>query len=92
MTQYTEVIDKMKKAKSEYEFASARGSGMVAAKERMKNIAFNYFDKLLDALIQNDSLQEEIDALDRALADADNELKELKTRPKNKKKSNTDTE
>ena len=49
----------------------------------MKNIAFNYYDQLIDAAKENISLREEVESLDEALANADEELKELK-KPKKK--------
>jgi len=79
-----EIIEKMTNAKAEFIAAQNRGSGIAVAKERMKNIAFNYFDQLIDAAKENASLREEVAALDAALADADEELKELK---KSKKKT-----
>lgn len=73
-----EMIQNMADAKAAYISAQARGMGVVTAKERMKNIAFNYYEQLLKAAQENISLREEIDALDAALADADKELKELR--------------
>lgn len=73
-----EMIQNMADANAAYISAQARGMGVAVAKERMKNIAFNYYEQLLKAAQENISLHEEIDALDAALADADKELKELR--------------
>ena len=72
------IIEEMTNAKAEYIAAQTRRAGIVAAKERMKNIAFNYYDQLIKAAQENISLREEVDSLDAALADADEELKKLK--------------
>lgn len=73
-----DMIKEMMDAKMEYIAAQTRRAGIVAAKERMKNIAFNYYDQLIKAAQENISLREEVDSLDAALADADEELKKLK--------------
>lgn len=77
------IIEEMTNAKAEYVAAQTRGAGIAGAKERMKNIAFNYYDQLIDAAKENISLREEVESLDEALANADEELKELK-KPKKK--------
>ena len=74
----TDIIKEMTDAKMEYIAAQNRRAGVSAAKERMKNIAFNYYDQLIKAAQENISLREEVDSLDAALADADEELKKLK--------------
>lgn len=56
--------------------------GVAVAKERMKNIAFNHYDQLIKALMENKSLNEEVDALDAALKEAEEELKTLKGKQK----------
>lgn len=73
-----DMIKEMMDAKMEYIAAQNRRAGVSAAKERMKNIAFNYYDQLIKAAQENISLREEVDSLDAALADADEELKKLK--------------
>lgn len=79
-----ELIETMNAARSEYQSALVRGMGVAVAKERMKNIAFNHYDQLLKALAENQSLNEEVDALDSALADAEKKLKELSSTGKQK--------
>lgn len=77
-----ELIEAMSVARSEYQSALTRGMGVAVAKERMKNIAFNHYDQLIKALIENKSLNEEVDALDIALKEAEEELKTLKGKQK----------
>ena len=72
------MIEKLRAAEAEYKYAMARGSGIAMAKERMKNLLFNYFDQLLQAAIENEALREEVESLDAALKEADDELKKLK--------------
>lgn len=77
-----ELIEAMAAARSEYQSALTRGMGVAVAKERMKNIAFNHYDQLIKALMENKSLNEEVDALDVALKEAEEELKTLKEKQK----------
>lgn len=84
MADAKDIVQAMATAKAEYSAAIARGSGVAVAKERMKNIAFNYYDQLQNAMLENISLREEVEALDTALADADQELKELREKKKPK--------
>lgn len=67
-------------AKMEYTSALARMGGVSVAKERLKNVLFNHFEELIDAALENISLREEVDALDAALKEADEELKSKKTK------------
>ena len=78
MTDMKEIAEKMADAQAAYMAAQARGMGIAMVKERMKNIAFNYFDELRKAALENISLREEVDSLDAALADADEELRKVK--------------
>ena len=60
----------MKMAKQAYEAAKLSGIGVMRAKERMMNTAFNYFDELMAAAEQREALLEEnamlLDSLDKA--------------------------
>ena len=60
----------MKRAKQAYEAAKLSGIGVMRAKERMMNTAFNYFDELMAAAEQREALLEEnamlLDSLDKA--------------------------
>lgn len=80
-----EMLQSMADAQAAYISAQARGMGVALAKERMKNIAFNYYEQLQKAAQENISLREEIDALDEALADADKNLEELRMAEDKKK-------
>lgn len=81
------IISEMTLAKDQYALAKSTNIGAAQARERMKNIAFNYFDELLDAAIKSKELGEKVDLLNLALEDSDKELAELK-----KKKKKNDNE
>lgn len=81
------IISEMKLAKDQYALAKDTNIGIAQARERMKNIAFNYFGELLDAAIKSKELGEKVDLLNLALEDSDKELAELK-----KKKKKNDNE
>ena len=72
------MISDMILAKNQYELAKETNIGLAQAKERMKNIAFNYFQQLLECAENNQKLQEQADMLRIALEDSDKELSELK--------------
>ena len=65
----------MKMAKQAYEAAKLSGSGVMRAKERMINTAFNYFDELMAAAEQREALLEENAMLLDSLNKADEEAK-----------------
>ena len=72
------MISDMRLAKNQYELAKETNIGLERAKEQMKNIAFNYFQQLLECAENNQKLQDEINTLNIALEDSDKELSELK--------------
>lgn len=76
------IISEMTLAKDQYALAQSTNIGIPQARERMKNIAFNYFDELLDAAIKSKELGEQVDLLNIALEDSDRELAELKKKKK----------
>ena len=78
MSDMNKIIADMTMAKNKYELAKDTGIGLAAAKEQMKNVAFNYFDELLAAAKNNTTMAEEIAALNVALEDSDKELAALK--------------
>ena len=78
MSDMNKIIADMTMAKNQYELAKNTGIGLAAAKEQMKNVAFNYFDELLAAVKEGATLTEQITALNVALEDSDKELAELK--------------
>lgn len=65
----------MKMAKQAYEAAKLSGIGVMRAKERMMNTAFNYFDELMAAAEQREALLEENAMLLDSLNKADEEAK-----------------
>ena len=85
MSDMNKIIADMTMAKNKYELAKDTGIGLAAAKEQMKNVAFNYFDELLDVVKDGTTLTEQIAALNVALEDSDKELATLKAASKGKK-------
>lgn len=80
------IISEMTLAQSAYNLAKETGIGIARAKEQMKNIAFNYFDELLEAARNVQTLQDEVNMLNIALEDSDKELAELKKKSASAKK------
>ena len=76
---YIELSEKLSDTKREYEAALSRGSGVAVAKEHMKNILFNNCDNIIQGLKEADSLQEEVQALDAALKEADDQARKKRT-------------
>lgn len=77
-----EMINSLSSAKMELISAKARSSGVNVAKERMKNLLFNYYEDIIQFVLEAKSLQEEVEALEAGLEDSDNENKKLLTRIK----------
>lgn len=86
-------------ARIAYESAMARGNGVAAAKETLKNLLFNYSKEIVNELGSQQALHDRIAelegetaALNEALAEADNELAEAKAKagkkPASEKRSN----
>ncbi len=80
------IISEMTLAQSAYNLAKETGIGIARAKEQMKNIAFNYFDELLETARNTQTLQDEVNMLRIALEDSDKELAELKKKSTSAKK------
>lgn len=72
------MISDMILAKNQYELAKETNIGLERAKERMKNVGFNYFSQLIAIAQQVEALQDEVNTLNVALEDSDKELSELK--------------
>ena len=72
------MISDMILAKNQYELAKETNIGLAQAKERMKNVGFNYFSQLIAVAQQVEALQDEVNTLNVALDDSDKELSELK--------------
>ena len=72
------MISDMILAKNQYEMAQETNIGLAQAKERMKNVGFNYFNQLIAVAQQVEALQDEVNTLNVALEDSDKELSELK--------------
>lgn len=81
------MIEEMKLARQEYAVALTNNIGVARAKERMMNMAFNYYDELLQAAEENIALKEENAMLSASLDEADAQLNAMKT-AKNKKAKN----
>lgn len=85
-----EMIEAISKAKHNLVSAKARNSGVIAAKEKMKNLLFNYHEDIVKMAMEFKSLQDEVSVLDAALDESDREndqlrkeLKELKAQKGN---------
>jgi len=77
------IYEEMSAAKIAYESALSRGSGVAVAKQRMANVAFNYFSQLMGYIEENERLRKEIEVLNVSLDEADKEIQNLK-KPKRK--------
>ena len=75
-------IEEIMKAKAEFVSAMGRRSGIAQAKERLMNLLFNYHEDLIGLAEENKRLQEEVEALDVALGEADDEIKKLRQKKK----------
>ena len=85
-----EAIEAISKAKHDLVSAKARNSGVMAAKEKMKNLLFNYHDDIVKMAMEFQNLQDEVSVLEGALEESDlennelrKELKELKAQKGN---------
>ena len=76
------IIADMKLARDQYEVAKLTGINISPTKERMQNIAFNYYDDLIDIASKYKEAAEEVEVLNAALADSDAELKKLRDKKK----------
>ena len=92
----SEQIQAINKARQEVKAAKGRNSGLQAAKEKMKNLLFNYCDDIVRLTADYQKLQQERDALSVALDEMDLENDELRKRLKaaesKQKKGNTENE
>lgn len=68
------IHEELSKAKLAYDSAVASGSGVNMAKERFKNLLFNYYPVLVGLVAENKRLAEENESLNAALQEADEEL------------------
>lgn len=73
-----EMIVSLSAAKQAQVSAKASQSGVSVAKERMKNILYNYYDELIQAALDNITLREENEALEIALQESDDENQSLR--------------
>lgn len=67
MADTAKIISEMELAKQEYNYAQDSTMGIRRARERMLNLAWNYYDDLLAALKENADLQEQLDSMEAAL-------------------------
>lgn len=80
------IISEMTLAREQFNLAKDTGIGLAAAKEKMKNIGFTYFDDLLEAAKKAVALEDEVATLNVALEDSDRELAALKNAAQTGKK------
>jgi len=78
-----ELIEKLERAKADVDAANANGMGRGVANDRLRNMLVSNFDAIVAGLKKVAELTEEVAALDAALAQADDELRELR-KPKGK--------
>lgn len=88
------MYEELSKAKLAYDSAVASRSGVTVAKERFKNLLFNYYPALVSLAEENKRLTEENESLNAALQEADEdlskaeaELKKLRTKGSASRKS-----
>ena len=67
MADSAKIISEMELAKQAYHYAQDSTMGIRQAKERMLNLAWNYYDDLLAALKENADLQEQLASMEAAL-------------------------
>lgn len=67
MADKAKIISEMELAKQEYIYAQDSTMGIRRARERMLNLAWNYYDDLLAALKENADLQEQLASMEAAL-------------------------
>lgn len=83
------MYEELSKAKISYDAAVVSRSGVNVAKERLKNLLFNYYKDLVALAEENKKLVEENESLNIALQEADEDLNKAeaelkKLRPKKK--------
>ena len=83
-------ISSLSAAKSALISAKASNAGVSVAKERMKNLLFNYYEDLIATALECANLKEEVESLEAALFESDQENAELRKEIK-ELKSQTDT-
>ena len=74
MPDIKKVYDDISSANMEYRSAIARNAGISAAKDRVKNLLFNYRDDILSALHGASASQREIDRLNEQRVMLEDEL------------------
>lgn len=82
------LLKKLRQAKMDMEAAKVRGSGVAAARDRIKNLMYTNYAVITEALDDHGKMTEEIEMLNNALSEADRELAAL--RKKGKKAANAD--
>lgn len=78
MMETNTLLTTLAEAKHRYDSAVARGMGIAGEKERLKNTLFNCYADIVAKLGEIEVLQGQIEFLNGALDDADNQLTELR--------------
>lgn len=78
MADIKEIRDALSSAVMGYKSAVSTNVGISPAKEKLKNLLFNYREDLILAAVENVELKKENEALNAALADSDDEIDELR--------------
>ena len=78
MSMTPEKINSLSSAKLALISAKASNAGVSIAKERMKNLLFNYYEDLISTALECVSLKEEVASLEAALEESDQENADLR--------------
>lgn len=78
MSMTADKISSLSAAKSALISAKASNAGVSVAKERMKNLLFNYYEDLIAAALECANLKEEVASLEAALEESDQENADLR--------------
>lgn len=78
MADIKEIRDALSSAVIGYKSAVSTSVGIGPAKEKLKNLLFNYRQYLVLAAVENVELKKENEALNAALVDSDDEIDELR--------------
>lgn len=85
----SKMFEELAEAKLDYVSALGRKSGVAAAKNRLMNLLFNYYDDLVYLVEDNKRLTEENESLNAALQEADEELSKVEAELKKLQKKKT---
>lgn len=91
MSMTADKITSLSAAKSALISAKASNAGVSVAKERMKNLLFNYYDDLIMSALESMNLKEEVESLEAALEESDQENAKLRKELKSQAETSSST-